>query len=210
MEKESIVLTINKHNLYRGIRIALSLAVFLFFSYALWNKYEYGFSDDTVYLLYIAGSGAALALAVLLGLCLGCFVDNRDNWDRKRFVWGQGYMIAGAAAVQILMYLILYSIGNAIWVWEKYGAVFFKIYWAVVLAGLIALVFLVFKMRNKKGRFYLYLVQGSGIFYSMVVFDMFIGNMDVYKPYHFIVIPYISCLIFSTGIYLIGKKKRDE
>ena len=30
MEKEAIVITINKHNLYRGIRIALSLAVFLF------------------------------------------------------------------------------------------------------------------------------------------------------------------------------------
>lgn len=30
MEKESIVLRISKHNLYRGIKIALSLAVFIF------------------------------------------------------------------------------------------------------------------------------------------------------------------------------------
>ncbi len=44
MEKESIVLRISKHNLYRGIKIALSLAVFIFFSYVLWNKYEYGSS----------------------------------------------------------------------------------------------------------------------------------------------------------------------
>lgn len=74
MEKESIVIRISKHNLYRGIKIALSLAVFIYFSYSLWNKYEYGFSDDTVYLLFIAGSGAALALAILLGFCFCCFL----------------------------------------------------------------------------------------------------------------------------------------
>ena len=125
MEKESIVLRISKHNLYRGIKIALSLAVFIFFSYVLWNKYEYGSSDDTVYLLFIAGSGAALALAVLLGFCFGCF-DTKDDWDRKKLMRGQGYMFAGAVIVQIMMYLILYSMGNSLWVWEKYGAFFFQ------------------------------------------------------------------------------------
>ncbi len=109
MEKESIVLRISKHNFYRGIKIALSLAVFIYFSYSLWNKYEYGSSDDTVYLLFIAGSGAALALAVLLGFCFGCF-DTKDDWDRKKLLLGQGYMFAGAVIVQIMMYLILYSI----------------------------------------------------------------------------------------------------
>lgn len=123
MEKESIVIRISKHNLYRGIEIALSLAVFIYFSYSLWNKYEYGFSDDTVYLLFIAGSGAALALAVLLGFCFGCF-DTKDDWDRKKLMRGQGYMFAGAVIVQIMMYLILYSMGNSLWPGRNMGRFF--------------------------------------------------------------------------------------
>ncbi len=79
--------------------------------------------DDTVYLLFIAGSGAALALAVLLGFCFGCF-DTKDDWDRKKLFLGQGYMFAGAVIVQIMMYLILYSMGNSLWAWEKYGVFF--------------------------------------------------------------------------------------
>ncbi len=208
MEKESIVIRISKHNLYRGIEIALSLAVFIYFSYSLWNKYEYGSSDDTVYLLFIAGSGAALALAVLLGFCFGCF-DTKDDWDRKKLMRGQGYMFAGAVIVQIMMYLILYSMGNSLWVWEKYGAFFFKVYWAVMLAALPGLAFLVFKMRNKKEWFYIYLIQGIGILYSMVIFDMFIGNMDVYEPIHFIVIPYICCFLFSNMIYSLVRRKKN-
>ncbi len=48
-------------------------------------------------------------------------------------------MFAGAVIVQIMMYLILYSMGNSLWAWEKYGAFFFKVYWAVMLvaAGLV-------------------------------------------------------------------------
>lgn len=208
--KESIIIRIDKCNLYRTIRVALSLVVFLYFSYSLWNRYEYGFSDDTVYLLFIAGSGAALALAVLLGFCFDCFDNNNDGWDRKMLMRGQGYMLAGAVIVQILMYIILYSIGNAMWAWEKYGALFFKIYGALMLAVLLGLVFIVFKMRNKKILFHVYLVQGIGILYSMVVFDMFIGNMDEYKPCHFIVIPYICCFLFSNVIYGVIRRKRKE
>lgn len=206
MEKESIVIRINKHSLYRGIRIALSLVVFLYFSYSLWNKYEYGFSDDTVYLLFVAGSGAALALAVLLGFCFDCFDNNNDNWDRKKLVRGQGYLLAVAVIIQILMNLILYSMGNVLWAWEKYGAVFFTVYRVVMLAGFIGLVFLAFKMGNQKGRFYLYLVQGIGVFYSMLVFYMFTGNMDEYEPYHFIVVPYFACFVFSNLIYCVIKR----
>lgn len=206
--KESIIIRINKCRLYRGIRIALFLAVFLYFSYSLWNRYEYGFSDDTVYRLFIAGSGAALALAVLLGFCFDCF-DNNDDWDRKRLMRGQGCMLAGAVLVQILMYAILYSMGNAMWAWEKYGAFFFKIYGAVMLVVLLGLVFIVFKMRNKKELFYVYLVQGIGILYSLVTFDMFIGNIDEYKPCHFIVIPYICCFLFSNVICSVIRKKKE-
>lgn len=210
MENKPIVIYLYKHTIYRGIGLVLSLVAFLYFSYSLWNRYEYGFSDDTVYLLYIAGSGTALSLAVLLGFCFDCFDNNNDNWDRKKLMRGQGYMLAGAVIVQILMHLILYSMGNAMGAWEKFGAVFFTVYWVVVLVVLLGLAFVVCQMRNKKGRFYFYFVQGIGIFFSMVIYGLFIGNMDEYEPFPFIVMPYISCFILSNVIYCVIRRKKDE
>ena len=78
-----------------------------------------------------------------------------------------------------------------------------------MLAALLGLAFLVFKMRNKKEWFYIYLIQGIGILYSMVIFDMFIGNMDVYEPFHLIVIPYICCFLFSNMIYSLVRRKKN-
>lgn len=208
MEKESIIIRINKHNLYRGIRIALSLVVFLCFSYLLWNKREYGFTGNMP--LYIAGSGNVLSLAALLGFCFGCFDNYNSNWDRKKFMRGQGYMLAGAVIIQIMMNLILYSMGNAFWLWAQYGAVIFAVYRAVLLLALLGLVFLTFRMRNKKRWLYAFLVQGIGIFYSMLIFYMSVGNIDEYEPFHFIVIPYLASVILSGVVYYIHKRRNMD
>ena len=37
---------------------------------------------------------------------------------------GQGYMFAGAVIVQIMMYLILYSMGNSLWPGRNMGRFF--------------------------------------------------------------------------------------